>query len=29
MILVMIISLTTQDINKDQYSNKLIIKLKI
>ncbi len=26
---VMIVSLTTQDINKDQYNNKLIIKLKI
>ncbi len=26
---VMIVSLTTQDINRDQYSNKLITKLKI
>ncbi len=26
---VMIVSLTTQDINKDQYSNKLITRLKI
>ena len=26
---VMIVSLTTQDINRDQYSNKLITRLKI
>jgi len=25
---VMIVSLTTQDINRDQYSNKLIIKIE-
>jgi len=29
MILVMIISLTIKDINKNQYSNKLITRLKI